>query len=50
MELLYFENRKMEADLEVSVVELYYSAKYGFCEYKKETFAEKLRSFLSILE
>ena len=35
LELSCFETRKLEAELEVSILELYYSAKYGFREYEK---------------
>ena len=35
LELSCFEMRKLEANLEVSILELYYSTKSHFCEYEK---------------
>ena len=33
---------EMEGEMEVSVMELYYSAKYCFCEYKKGNVCRKV--------
>ena len=35
-------HQELEAKLEVSVMELYYSAKYCFCEYKKGNVCRKV--------
>ena len=41
LELSCIEICKMEADLEVSVLELYYSAKFCIRKYKKESVCEE---------
>jgi hypothetical protein len=41
VELSTFPNSKMEADLEVSIFELYYSAKHSFRKYKKGSVCEE---------
>ena len=35
-------NGEMEGEMEVSVMELYYNAKYCFCEYKKGSVCGKV--------
>ena len=42
LELSCFELSKLEADLEVSILELYYSAKSWLCEHKKGSVCEKV--------
>ena len=46
MELSRFENRKPEADLVVSILEFYYSAKSWLCEHEKGSVCEKVAFFL----
>ena len=48
MEVRGFEVGEMEAEMEVSVMGLYYSAKYCFCEYKKGNVCRIVADFVDI--
>ena len=52
LELSCFEMSKIEADLEVSILELYYGTKSFFCEYEKGSVCGKVAksSIISIFE
>ena len=52
LELSCFELSKLEADLEVSILELYYGTKSFFCEYEKGSVCGKVAksSIISIFE
>ena len=49
MELSCFETHKSEADLEVSIVEFYYSAKSCFREHEKGSVCEKVANGKGII-